>query len=391
MLPRTHTFKLFCAVVCLTPIISVTYLHLHATPERGTSPSCPRTNRDISTPLDHTGTFDTSDNTVAGHMRERRRWVEDTCKRRQFMCHFNSTLKFHLFPFHEFNATVCTIAKAGSSTWRSHLRRVNLGPPSHLPIAVDARRHALLSRPQHDALEAIRATVNILTVRHPLTRLVSCFRNKYKAGNPLPPHRPEWERRRRKCPKDPIDGVDAASPSQKMAGASWADKFHQFWLPALFSNDLVPKDLHVAIGLSTPINPDVRYDSWVYEQIHSRLRPRVGFVQFLRHVVATHRGGRPDGHWSQYHKDCCPCLLRYSFVTRVETLTEDLAHVFGVLGIPSDPSVSLNRIRKSYDDPYKELRYYRKVPLAIRKELYEYIKTDLEMFNYHLPPGFLEK
>lgn len=34
--------------------------------------------------------------------------------------------------------------------------------------------------------------------------------------------------------------------------------------------------------------------------------------------------------------------------------------------------------------------YYRDVPLEIRKELFPFVKTDLEMFGYELPAGFLE-
>lgn len=310
---------------------------------------------------------------VDSRLSERKKKILEMCEGRQFSCYLNATLTFHMYPFHDYNATVCTIPKAGSSTWRNHLRRVNKGPPMYLPIRADPRREAFLSRPVNASFGAILSTAKIITVRHPLTRLVSCYRNKYKEGKVLRRHHPDWERMIRK----------------QVSGSYWPDRFRQFWLPALVNNGLIPEDMHLQLGLSQPIDPDVKYDAWVYEKIHAITRPRLTFVQFLRHVIATFRANRPDSHWSQYHRDCCPCLVNYDFVTRVETLTEDLERVFKVLGIPSDPSVSMNQNRKDLGDPYKDLRYYRDVPLEIRNELFPFIKTDLEMFGYKLPAGFL--
>ena len=41
-----------------------------------------------------------------------------------------------------------------------------------------------------------------------------------------------------------------------IAGAYWADRFQQYWLPALYTNGLLPPDLHVRLGLLQPINPN---------------------------------------------------------------------------------------------------------------------------------------
>ncbi|CAL4244693.1 unnamed protein product, partial [Meganyctiphanes norvegica] len=51
---------------------------------------------------------------------------------------YTITKRYYLF--HEHNAAVCLIAKAGSSSWRYHLRQVNSGPPATVEIVHDSRR-----------------------------------------------------------------------------------------------------------------------------------------------------------------------------------------------------------------------------------------------------------
>nr|XP_027210809.1 uncharacterized protein LOC113804172 [Penaeus vannamei] len=101
---------------------------------------------------------------VDSRLSERKKKILEMCEGRQFSCYLNATLTFHMYPFHDYNATVCTIPKAGSSTWRNHLRRVNKGPPMYLPIRADPRREAFLSRPVNASFGAILSTAKIITV-----------------------------------------------------------------------------------------------------------------------------------------------------------------------------------------------------------------------------------
>lgn len=109
MLLRTHFGKLFCALLCLTPIIITVYLYVRS--ESGKNTSRVRIHKDNSVDSNFQVTSGSMENKVAQKLMERRRRVESACKERQFLCRLNNTLKFHIYPFHDFNATVCTIAK----------------------------------------------------------------------------------------------------------------------------------------------------------------------------------------------------------------------------------------------------------------------------------------
>ncbi|XP_042224157.1 carbohydrate sulfotransferase 11-like [Homarus americanus] len=310
---------------------------------------------------------------VARYLRQRRELIKTTCERLHPSCSLNSPLVSRNYYFHNYSTTVCTIAKAGSSTWRAHLRRINKGPPSHLPIFQDPLRDEFLARPRPDVIRDIQASAKIITVRHPLTRLVSCYRQKYKDGKKLPYHHTNLEKLYHKT----------------HAGAYWSDKVHQFWVPALHNNGLIPHDLHLRLGLQQPFDPKTKYTTEVYEKLQKILQPRISFTQFLRHVIVTYRDNKPDAHWADYNSQCCPCYFDYAYVTKVETLTEDLQYVFRVLGLPSDPSVSMNQLRRNLDKPYSDFWYYRKVPVYLKRQIYEIFKLDLEMFGYQLPQNFL--
>nr|XP_027225843.1 uncharacterized protein LOC113817920 [Penaeus vannamei] len=88
--------------------------------------------------------------------------------------------------FFDYNATVCAVPKAGSSTWRVHVRRINGGPPANVSVEDDKRRQTFL---QSGLRQVVASTVSsstlIMSVRHPLTRLVSAYRNKYDDGKPM--------------------------------------------------------------------------------------------------------------------------------------------------------------------------------------------------------------
>lgn len=48
---------------------------------------------------------------VDSRLSERKKKILEMCDGRQFSCYLNATLTFHMYPFHDYNATVCTIPK----------------------------------------------------------------------------------------------------------------------------------------------------------------------------------------------------------------------------------------------------------------------------------------
>ncbi|XP_068216956.1 carbohydrate sulfotransferase 14-like isoform X1 [Palaemon carinicauda] len=313
------------------------------------------------------------ENAVAYRLRARKEKVLEVCRSKNIPCQIKTGLERRIFYFHRYNTSVCTLAKSASSTWRTHLRRVNKGPPLKENIRKDKVRAAFLQRPVEAVLSDVKSFSKIITVRHPLTRLVSAFRNVYNNGRLMNQYRHSAE----------------VKEHERRDGMYWHDRFHRFWIPALLANNMVPPDTHLKVGLKAPIDPTVLYSTEVYEKLHHVLKPKVTFVLFLKFALKTYEEGTADDHWKPYYEDCCPCYFDYDYITKVETLSEDLEYVFKKLGIPSNPQISKNQIRKSVDEINAGFEYYRQVPTTLRRQIYQYLQYDMDLFGYELPDSFL--
>ncbi|ROT85066.1 hypothetical protein C7M84_021408 [Penaeus vannamei] len=173
-------------------------------------------------------------------------------------------------------------AIAGSSTWRVHVRRINGGPPANVSVEDDKRRQTFL---QSGLRQVVASTVSsstlIMSVRHPLTRLVSAYRNKYDDGKPMRGYNRKREEEKLKVMHTP----------------RWNENFHQFWIPAMITNGLLTQNISAEIGLDFIFEPEKLYDPSVYLKIFKLKRPVITFIQFLRHVITTHKNQSPDNHW----------------------------------------------------------------------------------------------
>ncbi|XP_047494598.1 carbohydrate sulfotransferase 11-like isoform X2 [Penaeus chinensis] len=234
--------------------------------------------------------------------RRRRERVRAACEERRNNSaekeNVEVTLKRQILHFWGWNVSVCTIPKVGSGTWRGHVNRINgrSGDPLR-----DPKRRNVTRGPVRDALGQVRKTVRIMTVRHPLTRLVSAYRNKFRDG--------------------------------KRFG------------------------------------------------VHHKIGRRTFLVPALKHLPQKRQ---------TFSYLCSPCHLDYDYVTKLETQTEELHHVFGVVGLPADPARQANPIKKGEDKDASDLAYYKQVPLSLKKEIYDVFKFDMMMFDYQLPNDFWE-
>ncbi|XP_068222181.1 carbohydrate sulfotransferase 9-like [Palaemon carinicauda] len=334
--------------------------------------------------------------TVVRRLRKRREKVLEVCRSGNFQhCHMKRPINDATYFFHHYKTSVCTVAKAGSTTWREHIRNVNGGPPRTENIRNDKILKAILRRPLKDMVKYVTSSSKIITVRHPLTRLVSAFRDVYRNGI-MAPHYPSAEAEIRKIEHRTL----------------WPERFHKFWLPALFALNMVPPNTHLEVNIKTPIDPSVLYSTEEYERLYLVLQPSLTFEQFLKFVLKTYEEGNPDSHWSPYHQWCCPCHFDYDYITKVETLSEDLEYVFKKLGIPADHHTAIKRIMKNEDssnlylqyftrvfqilrliaDPkvgISMILYYQNISTTLRGEIYKYLKPDMDLFGYELPENFL--
>lgn len=112
----------------------------------------------------------------------------------------------------------------------------------------------------------------------------------------------------------------------------------------------------------------------------------VTFDEFVAYLVDPRTTeSRPfDIHWRQYHELCHPCLVRYDFVGKYETLAEDAEFVLRQLGARKDLSFPKGPQRsvKTSDLVAGKLS---SIPAVNVRSLWKLYSIDFDMFNYSYP------
>ncbi|XP_063594911.1 carbohydrate sulfotransferase 8-like [Penaeus indicus] len=124
-------------------------------------------------------------------------------------------------------------------------------------------------------IQAMKNSTKVMTVRHPLERLVSAFRDKFQDGR----------------------AVEKAQSDGHM---------RYFWKPAM-------------VALKKGRNEEGKL--------------QITFHEFLQYVVKEQRSSAGDPHWMRLYRLCSVCGIDFPFVMRLETYTDDLAFLVRNLGI----------------------------------------------------------
>ncbi|XP_068223531.1 trichohyalin-like [Palaemon carinicauda] len=295
----------------------------------------------------------------------RQQFMEERCQKADISKEsFKKIRSQSIGVFFRQKTVTCLANKSGSTTWRTHLQRVNRSPSIYQQK--DKRWKVFMKQP--NLPEVISQCARVITVRHPLMRLVSAYRQRFENGKI--PKLYVWNRK-----------------------SSYMRKyFSTYWLPAVISNDLIPAEERKKMGLPEKHKIGKLYPSSLLKTVHKMLGVRfvLPFSMFLKHVIYTHKHNIVDNHWMPIDRLCSPCLLHYNFVVKLETMKEDLNYVFKELGIPSEPSIMKNKER-SAQNPWGDIRRYQKVPLELKKQILRIYWNDIFLFGYKLPPGFLNE
>ncbi|XP_047487793.1 carbohydrate sulfotransferase 11-like [Penaeus chinensis] len=288
---------------------------------------------------------------IEERFRSRRERVLKTCRTAQNMEDVVCTLNTRVLYFWNYNASICTMGKVSSGTWRSHAQRVNnvRGHPMY-----DGRRRSLLRKPWQQIIDYSKSVSRWITVRHPLTRLVSCYQDKYRNGSNFP------ERK--------------------------INVLGEFLFPALISNGLVFKSQN-SYAWKNFLDKRKRSVKML-NAIDKRGRSSVTFTEFLNHVAHTFEEGRINRHWKTYGLLCSPCFFDYEYIAKTETQDQDLEYLFNRFGFPSDPHQAVKVKEDVRRKTENDLRYYETVPMELKQKIYNIYKTDMEMFGYDLPQDF---
>ncbi|XP_066954114.1 carbohydrate sulfotransferase 11-like [Macrobrachium rosenbergii] len=232
----------------------------------------------------------------------------------------------------KYSFLICVTAKGGASTWKTHLLRMNgytkyIKYPHETSLKKRMIAQKLLSRSQlyrkmHREEEEV---IRVISVRHPFSRLVSAYTDKFKNGSLTVPGK---------------------------------NKLNLY---------------EVALGLmGKPVSP--------FEKVS------VPFSVFLRSVIKENKGGAVDmnRHWRPYSSNCRPCHVPFDYIVKLETFEEDLRYLVLKLGIKEiNVTTQMNKSSKSKSPTYEA--YYRDISDDIIAGLYAIYKEDFRLFGYEVP------
>ncbi|XP_063588270.1 uncharacterized protein LOC134765523 isoform X2 [Penaeus indicus] len=127
---------------------------------------------------------------VAQRFKDRREHLEEQCSALREILPIQVRRLFMnaLFFVKKYNFFTCITPKVGSSTWKVHLLRMK-GFSSKIRDPHDFNQHIALKFRKEKPEELLRSkrVTKVVTVRHPLSRLLSAFRNKLGGGAVLTP------------------------------------------------------------------------------------------------------------------------------------------------------------------------------------------------------------
>ncbi|XP_063863851.1 carbohydrate sulfotransferase 8-like [Scylla paramamosain] len=250
-------------------------------------------------------------------------------------------------------------------------------------------------------------------VRHPFARLVSAYRDKFLNGDPLHRYNDEWR-------------------NITQSKDSWGTRFVKYWLPTLISTGTVTQtpefketlrkirevyhrytshhvDQTGALLWYPSVQEEEFYGEQVMETAYNMLHtgPYIGvinacmntysltntmerfknasftFSQFLRHVVWTHDQGMPDVHWMTYTENCDPCRRRLDYILKLETIQEEINHLFQhVLGYSEKISFPVRHRSFGHSLGHSDRQYYASVSPELMQRIVHIYRHDFALFGY---------
>ncbi|XP_068246376.1 carbohydrate sulfotransferase 11-like isoform X1 [Palaemon carinicauda] len=235
----------------------------------------------------------------------------------------------------KYNLITCITAKGGASTWKTHflsmLGQRNIKESVH-KISVSKRivgtrrmKKSQLFRKLHRG-KGEEKSVRIISVRHPFSRLVSAYRDKFTNGS-----------------------------------------------RTFVSRHRVKITTTILKLMDRPVKP---FQSVV-----------VPFSLFLKGIITeNNRGGvlTMNRHWRPYSSNCKPCRFPYDYIVKQETFEEDLRYIVLKLGI-EEVDVTTRKNYKSLSKFPTYEAYFRDIPDDVIVRLYNIYKQDFYLFGYDVP------
>ena len=238
----------------------------------------------------------------------------------------------------EHKVVLCTIPKAGCTSWKWLLARLQQDPLHHKMYLLDMknkvktemihrgylRRYGikkLKDFSREKISEILDTYTKIITVRDPLVRMLSAYKDK------LVPHK---------------DGV---CPFCRTLGRE----------------------------ITKHYRTDGPFD------LKGRTVTELEFLQAL--VGDKSLVNINGGHWGSYDKLCSPCAIKYDYISHLETVNEDSDNL---LKFVFNSTLSLPHYNPS-NSSSEYTHILRNIPLDLKEKILEKYKLDMDLFGYKWP------
>lgn len=229
----------------------------------------------------------------------------------------------------EYKVFACVPAKSGASTWKTHLMKMRgFKPPEspHVPaVSKNIKTRFVMNRTQFAEIMKSSEVSRILMVRHPISRLISAFTNKFNGGSY---EVPDYIRFRYIRQALRLEGIE--------------------------------------LRRGTPA--------------------RATFRQFINLILyQKNQGiGAINHHWKPQDSICNSCALPYDVIIKMETFSEDLQFLILELDIKEvNVTTRKNSSHMKGDINYED--YFEGIPDRILREIYDLYKNDFHFFDYEVP------
>lgn len=225
----------------------------------------------------------------------------------------------------------CEVPKAGCSNWKRVLMVLggNANSTQGIPhnVAHYANNLHRLENFDHAGIaERLRSYTKVLFVREPFERLVSAFRDKFESPNSY---------------------------------------YHPVFGRAIISRyrtNATPAALRTGAGVT--------------------------FREFIQYLLDVRRPVGMDIHWEPVSQLCNPCLLRYNFIGKFESIETEANFLLRSIGAPSN--LTFPKFKDRNPDAERTSSkitqsYFAQLNSTERQKAYDFYYKDYLMFNYPKP------
>ena len=273
-----------------------------------------------------------SANRVGRRFRERKKWVENACKRfrseTQLQRKFpKPSIRRQMIVDDKHKLIYCEVQKAGCTSWKSLIlvltgKAPNLESIGQYKVHIREKYTTLAKSDNSTQLdEKLRTYTKVMVHREPLDRLMSAYTSKFVTAVP---------------------GIFRTIGEQILRERG----------------GLSEQKIETGRG--------VRFDE---------------FASYVAKYAA--RPSSENVHWRPASTLCEPCVVHYDFYASTDTLDEDTKYILNAIGAPTDLRVPHKNPAFSSRPKFRES--FRSLSAEVLGKLLDLYKLDYLLFNYSMP------